>query len=510
MKTLGASLALMALSAQVLVAEPASRLEAKVLLAHAKACGGEVYMVSPPAALAAQAPPQLAAYRSLSTNDYLAVWLPVPANGYYALRSKALWGPWAPGRLGRFQASAGGVQLPGVIQGWYGTQPDPAYRMTDITWGVAHFSAPEVEVRFALTHGGQGNLLVLADLRLEPVAETDLRPEEHDRKIPAGTPVPRAPAAGGERLPILDVKQQRGLEWSTLVPPAGKPIQVDGRLDEWQMDQAPIRIDASIVPQRGWAAPGPESDADCSGRVALAWDDQFLYLAALIRDDEKKIKGEQDPWDTPFAMDSLVVTVATPKWLVEGARSTGPTPLQVMFGLSYAPPGMAPRPLGRESRYVVGETRDGYTLEAALSVAALGWSPAALGDRFPFALILVDVDPSKPGGKQFDQYGWDFGPGSAAGMGEARLLGLGPAAGEVIPELDEVPPGQPLRYVGTVDAGAPARLLAIDLVRLDTGATVKSFETPRALPGPGRYRLWGELPLPDLQPGRYDLRLRWE
>ncbi len=266
----------------------------------------------------------------------------------------------------------------------------------------------------------------------------------------------------------------------------------------------------SIVPQRGWAAPGPESDADCNGQVALFWDDQFLYLAALIRDDEKKVKGDQDPWESPFAMDSLVLAVAPPKWLIEGGRSTGPAPLQIMFGLSYTPPGVAPRPLGGESRYAVGETREGYALEAALSFAALGWTPAAVGDRFPFALILVDVDPSKPGGKQFDQYGWNFGPGSAAGMGEARLLGSGPAAGEVIPELDQVAPGQPLCYVGTVDAGAPARLLAIDLVRLDTGARVTSFVTPRALPEPGRYRLWGELPLPELEPGRYDLRLRWQ
>jgi hypothetical protein len=123
---------------------------------------------------------------------------------------------------------------------------------------------------------------------------------------------------------------------------------------------------------------------------------------------------------------------------------------------------------------------------------------------------LVDVDPGKPGGKQFDQYGWNFGPGSAAGMGEARLLGTGAAAGEVIPERERVAPGRPLRYVGTLDAAASARLRAIDLVRLGDNAPVASFDAPRTLPGPGRYRVWGELPLPQLEPGRYDLKLRWE
>lgn len=152
---------------------------------------------------------------------------------------------------------------------------------------------------------------------------------------------------------------------------------------------------------------------------------------------------------------------------------------------------------------------DGYVLEAAISFEAMGWRTARIGDRFPFALILVDRDPNKPAGRQFDQYGWNFGGGSTSGMGEARLMADGNAVGELIPEREKINTGQPVRYVGTIDVRRSAVIEAIELIRPSDAKTLARYDVDHELPDSGRYRLMGELPAAQLQPGRYELRIAW-
>lgn len=496
---------LLALATAATAAEPVTNLDVEALLNLARPTSGECYATTPPAGLA-NAPERLFTWASAGGSVTFRV--PVPVDGYYMVRSTILWGPWADGRLGRFLLTAGGVQFPNAYQGWYGTPPNPPYQIRTLDWGIAHLSAPAVELTIEPAGGG-GRLISLADLRLAPREAEGLKPEDLNRKVAAV--VPETAAAGGEAGPAwpqFDSRQQRGTEWTVFVRRAAQAPQIDGKANDWKLDEA-IVIDGNFVPERGWAAPGPESDADLSARVDLVWDDTHLYLVALVRDDMRTPHTDAEAWASPFACDSLVVNVAPPGWLTSGGRSQGPAPLQVMFGLSYYSPGATGRPLAPDCHYVVTDTADGYVLEAALSFASLGWSPAAVGDRFPLGLILVDVDPDKPAGKTFDQYGWNFGPGSAAGTGEARLMGAGPAAGEIIPERDTLLPGAPLRYVGTVDARGAATLKAIEVVPWGSAEPVASFTVGRALPGPGRYRLWGQLPLPQLPPGRYDLRMIW-
>ena len=122
----------------------------------------------------------------------------------------------------------------------------------------------------------------------------------------------------------------------------------------------------------------------------------------------------------------------------------------------------------------------------------------------------MDVDPHKPGGQQFDQYGWNYGPGSAAGTGEARLMGAGPAAGEIIAERETLAPGAPLRYVGTIDAQGPATLQSLEVTPAGGGAAVSSFALGKVIAAPGRYRLWGQLPLPALSEGQYEVQMVWK
>ncbi|MHB9132837.1 MAG: DOMON domain-containing protein [Armatimonadota bacterium] len=494
-------------AASTLSAKPVVQLGVDELLAAARPHGGTCYPVEPSPQTVPGAPKRMLAYYANGTAEYLSIPLVVPKEGYYSLVSTALWGPWVYGRLGRFHVSVNSELLPNALQGWYSSAPRQPFRIINQEWGKAYFPAQVVEVQLKLTTYGQGGLVLLGDLRLEPVAETALQPADVQRKIPplvSPVQVPPAPAQ-------VQMKWQRGLEWTTCITRAAKAITIDGKLSEWPVEKDPIRIDASILPNRGWAIPPPESPVDLSAKVTLSWDDQYLYLAAQVRDDERQTKTDAVSWQSPFGHDGLVLNLIPPAVLTGGARASGPPPLLVSLGFSYYSPGARPRPMPAGAEYAVTDTKDGYLLEAKVPFSVLGWSPAHTGDRFSFGLILVDVDPQKPAGRKFDQYGWNFGPGSAAGMGEARLLGVVPVAGDLIPAKRDHVPGSPMEFVGCVDLKSAATLRAIELVSLDDGKVAESYPINRRFDKPGRYNLQGQVTLPDLPVGKsYDLRMRWE
>ena len=66
---------------------------------------------------------------------------------------------------------------------------------------------------------------------------------------------------------------------------ATEPITVDGVLDEWNFC-FPINMNQEVIPQksrcRAWF---PLDNDDLSGWIKLMWDEQYLYLAASVRDD---------------------------------------------------------------------------------------------------------------------------------------------------------------------------------------------------------------------------------
>ena len=147
-------------------AEPVTTLSAADLLRLARPTAGECYLTRPPATVSG-APERLFAWAA--AGGRLTVRVPVPADGYYAVCSKIIWGPWAEGRFGRFVLTDGAVTFPNAYQGWYGTPPKPPYQLREQVWGLAHLSAPAVDLSFEPAGGG-GRLMVLVDLRLEPRA----------------------------------------------------------------------------------------------------------------------------------------------------------------------------------------------------------------------------------------------------------------------------------------------------------------------------------------------------
>jgi len=505
-------LLLLSIASRSAFAAAAVQLSPDDLLRLSHPIAGECYLVQPPAERVPGAPGKLFVFAAAFPDDAVTIRLPVPKDGYYSLRSHALLGPWTPGRLGQFKLSAAGVEMPGKYQGWYSAPPDPPYYLRDVEWGVARFSAPEVEVRLELASAGQGRLLLLADMRLETRDPEKLKPEDRQRSEVRGQrQVAASPASPTPKAELsFQTKRIRGLEWTTFVPHVAKPPVIDGKLDDWPTDAEWIVLDGRLVPSRGWAGPAPGSDADLSARVAFAWDERFFYVAAHVRDDERAAKSDSKKWGSPWEHDGLVVLFTPPRWLTESRRSAGVAPLEVVFGLNYHSLGSRPRELPGASRYAVQDTPDGYALEASIELATLGWRPAEVGDRFPFSLILVDHDPSQPSGERFAQYGWNYGPGSAAGKGEARLMGSASAAGELIVEHQEMPPGAPARFVGTADVKRPAVLRAVDVLGQGTGQVVRSYEAGQRFDQPGRFQMTVQLPLNGLGPGSYRLQMRWE
>jgi hypothetical protein len=177
----------LALTPVTFAAKPVTELTAKDLLDLSKPTAGECYLTEPSATITG-APARLFAWAA--AGGRITVRVPVPADGYYAVRSTILWGPWAEGRFGRFVLTGATATFPNAYQGWYGTPPDPPYRLREHVWGIAHLSAPAVDLSFEPSGGG-GRLMILCDLRLEPQAAEGLKPEELERKVPV------APAGAG-------------------------------------------------------------------------------------------------------------------------------------------------------------------------------------------------------------------------------------------------------------------------------------------------------------------------
>ncbi|MBI2502752.1 MAG: hypothetical protein HYW07_05910 [Candidatus Latescibacteria bacterium] len=209
-------------------------------------------------------------------------------------------------------------------------------------------------------------------------------------------------AGGAQAHPSLIVEAAR----------AQIPPKVDGDLGEWSkarwIDLAPG--DSLVGGRLGddGAAEGQGvagTPADLSGRFALEWDDQGLYLAAQIRDNVHDVEGGE-PWqwfcrdgvtlflDVPgdgdgptwFVGDHAFVFTADPalppggRWWRHGdqrGRQEGPAPPQTRLALTLE--------------------GSGYTLEAAIPLAVLSlFTPAFhapfAGRTIGFMLLVTDPD----------------------------------------------------------------------------------------------------------------------
>jgi len=266
-----------------------------------------------------------------------------------------------------------------------------------------------------------------------------------------------------------------------LLPKATKLIKVDGKLDEWDMAKTPYVI--SLSPQHPMCkvfSVQPRGDKDISSRVALAWDERYLYVAAAVTDDQLRgvrpdSVGNQGP--AGWFCDSLIVVMHSSR---QPLKLNNPQAPHVAMALRYAPTGSKPRgtfvgrtypttidqtdmywKLPRGSLWKVRETPEGYSLEVAVPWKELGLTPR-VGERFFMAFLQVDVDPGDP----LHQIGWGFNPeGNESAWPVFRLSGGAPALGILTAAADEVAVNEDWSVRVEMDAiTAPARLRAIRVV----------------------------------------------
>lgn len=224
------------------------------------------------------------------------------------------------------------------------------------------------------------------------------------------------------------------------------PPKVDGDLEEWGgarwLDLAP---GDSLVggrlgddgPVEGQGVAG--TAADLSGRLALQWDEQWLYLAAQVRDNVHDVdSGDRERW---FCRDGVALFLDVPR------DGDGPTWFVGDHAFAFTADAALPPEgrwwrhgdqRGRQEGLAPPQTRlalklegAGYTLEAAIPMAALSlftpaFHPPFAGRTLGFMLLLTDPDGGeRPFGGQLS-YGGDND--NDASWSQLILLPAGEAA----------------------------------------------------------------------------------
>ncbi|MHB9130039.1 MAG: sugar-binding protein [Armatimonadota bacterium] len=225
-------------------------------------------------------------------------------------------------------------------------------------------------------------------------------------------------AAGLSQAALITTPKQ------LLISKPAKAIIVDGKLDEWEMVHTPYIVrDDPKNPLNSVSSNDPKNpvkgDADYSGRVQLAWDETYLYVAAEVADDhlvgvKPDSYGNQGP--AGWFCDSLMLSIASFRQPMKTNSPYSPNPF---FAIRYAPPATAPRgeflqePAGvldkrdmywklpEGSKWGSTETDNGYTLEAAIPWKSVNYV-ARPGERVFIAFLAGDVDP----GEALNQIGW--------------------------------------------------------------------------------------------------------
>jgi len=296
------------------------------------------------------------------------------------------------------------------------------------------------------------------------------------------------------------------------LPLVSTPPTLDGKVGKWRATGDGILIDAQHL--NGGSADHFRDAQDCSGRFWLAYDAKYLYVALSVIDDNVRpliAKSEQPGkfWQQDgmgLYLDVPGTNVATGRYNTLPTRPWSQEPI-LQLTPSTNNYGADTLPIG--SKYACNIEKKGYSVEIAVPWAALGWQPIA-GDRLRFSAILADVDPT-PDGKStvLKQYLWHM-PGDNArpanrGWAEARLMGAGGYAGEILTAIPAVIQGSPVAWKLQADAVKPGWQIT-RLALVGAGGEEQSLAKMPVMVGTEqRVQLAGEIDTGRLKPGVYAL-----
>lgn len=299
-----------------------------------------------------------------------------------------------------------------------------------------------------------------------------------------------------------------------LMPVAEGRIQVDGNLNEWEALGTPVTIGLDNL-AGGYITGSFSGPEDCTGRLQMVYDLEYLYIALSVRDDSvrplEKASGvpgkfwEQDGMG--LYLDAPGVNAASGRYDTRRTRPWQPEPI-IQLTPSLNNYGAAVLPEG--SRYGSAITAEGYTVEAAVPWAALGWRPQ-VGDRILFAAILADFDRDAEGRDSgLAQFVWHFPPPevrpSSRAWAEARLVNEEGYGAEIITSRTVVFPGEPLAWKVLADADRNG--WQVSEVAIVTPEGIRKGLTERAarVAAGQRLALEGNVNTSGLAPGMYVLQ----
>jgi hypothetical protein len=219
------------------------------------------------------------------------------------------------------------------------------------------------------------------------------------RLVLQGTVVP-AP----EKLPALSrtIKDAsaKKLPPERWLPCRQRPAKVtlDGKLDEWNLAQG-FFINPDAAKALGRIDGKVDHDQDASAEVVLAWDKEYLYLAAMVTDDRYEV-----PYDfsKPWTCDTIMLQLRS----TEDGRATGRYKDQVTYGsgkhpvlaFTYTDEATRNRFLPKGSESIAVPIEHGWTVEARVPLSALGWEIQP-NDVIRMGVIHVDADYTVHGSK---------------------------------------------------------------------------------------------------------------
>jgi hypothetical protein len=196
----------------------------------------------------------------------------------------------------------------------------------------------------------------------------------------------------GDRHPDIEYPFEAfvGPERKYLLRQVEKPVNIDGDLREW--DELPHAIETLDA-------------ADCAARFDARHDDQYLYIAARVFDDEVKV----DPAEVAFNQDFVTVIIDGAP-LAESANRTGEGWYQesVIYTITPAA-GDTPSStfyddrLPPDVRWATKTLADGYAVEFALPLAYL---QERQGNDWRTARINIVVQDWDSGRAEKPRYFW--------------------------------------------------------------------------------------------------------